>query len=129
MDVDQVRKTHNITDTIRRGQTRVEYCPTEHMVADFFTKPLQGASFTKFRNLSSFSGDDIPSESAQECVRACPNMVSKVPAVSDSRHGSAKQVGTQRQKRTSVEVTRKGTSILGKSSDTLSLSRKPLIAS
>lgn len=28
---------------------RVDYCPTEEMIADFFTKPLQGALFRKFR--------------------------------------------------------------------------------
>jgi len=28
----------------------VEYCPTLEMIADFFTKPLQGALFHKFRN-------------------------------------------------------------------------------
>ena len=26
------------------------YCPTEEMIADFFTKPLQGAQFVKFRD-------------------------------------------------------------------------------
>ena len=27
------------------------YCPTEKMVADFFTKPLQGALFRRFRDI------------------------------------------------------------------------------
>ena len=36
-----------VTDNIRRQQLRVEYCPTELMHADFFTKPLQGALFRK----------------------------------------------------------------------------------
>jgi heme oxygenase len=26
------------------------YCPTVEMIADFFTKPLQGAQFYKFRD-------------------------------------------------------------------------------
>ena len=30
---------------------KVEYCPTEKMIADFFTKPLQGALFRKFRDI------------------------------------------------------------------------------
>ena len=29
----------------------VEYCPTECMLADFFTKPLQGSLFRKFRDV------------------------------------------------------------------------------
>jgi len=29
----------------------IVYCPTEEMLADFFTKPLQGALFRKFRDV------------------------------------------------------------------------------
>ena len=32
-----------------KGEVTIEYCPTEDMLADFFTKPLQGALFRKFR--------------------------------------------------------------------------------
>jgi hypothetical protein len=40
-----------ITDRIKAGDLAVEYCPTGDMVADYFTKPLQGALFKKMRNL------------------------------------------------------------------------------
>lgn len=40
-----------ITDNINRGRCSVTYCPTEQMVGDFFTKPLQGTQFRKFRDL------------------------------------------------------------------------------
>ena len=40
-----------ITDRINRNELSVEHCPTESMVADFFTKPLQGKLFLKFRNI------------------------------------------------------------------------------
>ena len=40
-----------ITDRIEKGDLTVEYCPTDDMVADFFTKPLQGAKFEKFRKI------------------------------------------------------------------------------
>ena len=30
---------------------KVEYCPTRKMIADFFTKLLQGALFQKFRDI------------------------------------------------------------------------------
>ncbi len=33
------------------GEVDIQYCPTEEMVADYFTKPLQGAKFRKFRKL------------------------------------------------------------------------------
>jgi hypothetical protein len=39
-----------ITDCIEKGEVKVEYCPTEDMLADIFTKPLQGNAFYKFRN-------------------------------------------------------------------------------
>ena len=38
-----------IKDNIKRKELTVEYCPTDDMLADFFTKPLQGEKFRKFR--------------------------------------------------------------------------------
>jgi KUP system potassium uptake protein len=38
-------------DLETRGEINVEYCPTEDMIADFFTKPLQGALFIRMRGL------------------------------------------------------------------------------
>ena len=40
-----------VTDRINNGEVIVEYCPTKIMIADFFTKPLQGVLFTTFRNV------------------------------------------------------------------------------
>jgi KUP system potassium uptake protein len=34
-----------ITDCIKGDKLSLEYCPTEYMVADIFTKPLQGSTF------------------------------------------------------------------------------------
>ena len=39
-----------VTDRIAAQEVTVEYCPTGEMIADFFTKPLQGITFKKFRN-------------------------------------------------------------------------------
>jgi hypothetical protein len=39
-----------ITDRIARKEVAIQYCPTKQMVADYFTKPLQGALFYKFRD-------------------------------------------------------------------------------
>ena len=33
------------------GDITIHYCPTAEMVGDFFTKPLQGAAFIRFRDL------------------------------------------------------------------------------
>lgn len=40
-----------ITDRIKGKEISVRHCPAENMVGDFFTKPLQGASFRKFRDI------------------------------------------------------------------------------
>ena len=38
-----------ITDRVSKGDLSIEWCPTNEMVGDFMTKPLQGAKFRKFR--------------------------------------------------------------------------------
>ena len=40
-----------ITDRISKGEVRVEWCPTKDIVADFLTKPLQGAMLKRFKDL------------------------------------------------------------------------------
>jgi hypothetical protein len=39
-----------VADRVKSKEIAIEYCPTDDMVGDFFTKPLQGAKFLKFRN-------------------------------------------------------------------------------
>ena len=34
-----------------RGEIDIRHCPTDEMVADYFSKPLQGKKFLKFRAL------------------------------------------------------------------------------
>jgi hypothetical protein len=38
-----------ITDHSKRNDISIVHCPTSQMLADFFTKPLQGSLFRKFR--------------------------------------------------------------------------------
>lgn len=40
-----------ITDLSKRNDINIVHCPTEVMLADFFTKPLQGSLFRKFRDV------------------------------------------------------------------------------
>jgi hypothetical protein len=63
----------------------VEYCPTEEMLANLFTKPLQGAAFRRFRdavlNIDSLDADRSASSLAyrsQECVGESVNGLSNV---------------------------------------------------
>ena len=39
-----------LKDRVYNGDIKVEYCPTSAMLADFFTKPLQGTVFKNFRS-------------------------------------------------------------------------------
>ena len=38
-----------IKDVLRRENIDLQYCPTEDMIADFYTKPLQGSLFRKLK--------------------------------------------------------------------------------
>ena len=40
-----------IKDRINKSEIKVENCPTEKMLADFFTKPLQGELLRRFRDV------------------------------------------------------------------------------
>ena len=40
-----------IKDRLNTEKIKVEYCPTSIMIADFFTKPLQGSLFKKMRDV------------------------------------------------------------------------------
>ena len=37
-----------ISDQIKKGYIKIQYCPTNQMTADYLTKPLQGQKFHKF---------------------------------------------------------------------------------
>jgi hypothetical protein len=40
-----------VKDRVDGKQARIQYCPTTLMLADYFTKPLQGNLFRKFRSV------------------------------------------------------------------------------
>jgi hypothetical protein len=40
-----------VKDKVDKGECMIEYCPTEKMLADFFTKPLQGSLFRTLRDV------------------------------------------------------------------------------
>jgi len=40
-----------VADRVDKGDLRVVWCPTDEMIADFLTKPLQGKAFVKFWDL------------------------------------------------------------------------------
>ena len=40
-----------VANQVAKGDLRIVWCPTEQMIADFLTKPLQGKAFVEFRDL------------------------------------------------------------------------------
>ena len=40
-----------ITNKVKKREAKIVYCPTDKMIADYFTKPLQGSIFKKFRDV------------------------------------------------------------------------------
>jgi hypothetical protein len=40
-----------ITDQIEKKNVKVRYCPTDELMADFMTKPLQGEKFQRFKSM------------------------------------------------------------------------------
>ena len=40
-----------VKDRVASKEVTIEHCPTEDMLADYFTKPLQGAQFKKLRDI------------------------------------------------------------------------------
>ena len=40
-----------VTDKIKQGEVNIINCPTKEMIADYFTKPLQGSLLQYFRDL------------------------------------------------------------------------------
>ena len=50
-----------VTDRILAGELNISYCPTLNMIGYYFTKPLQGSLFRKFRNtILGITETDIP---------------------------------------------------------------------
>ena len=44
-------KYYHIKDCYECQELDIKYCPTDKMVADYFTKPLQGEKFYAFRKM------------------------------------------------------------------------------
>ena len=63
-------KYFTITDHIENGWINVQYCPTAEMTADFYTKPLTGALFLKFRARIMNCPEDLPPAAKQSAASA-----------------------------------------------------------
>ena len=97
-----------VADRINSNELTVEYCPTGDMTGDFFTKPLQGVQFIKFRKeILNLEHDDLSMyniERSQECVginKAFPDGGQMDPSYVDDS-----QIATYAKPRTYAEAVR-----------------------
>ena len=69
------------TDRIKNGDIQVKHCPTEKMLADYMSKPVQGSLFKKIRNVimgwEHISTLYDPTSSNEERVENKPSEISK----------------------------------------------------
>ena len=48
------------TDQVKKGNLSLEYCPTDEMLGDFMTKPLQGSKFSFFKSRLMGTNEWVP---------------------------------------------------------------------
>ena len=71
-----------ITDRVNMKEISLHWCPTKEMVADFWTKPLQGSHFRKLRDYIMGRVRCIkPTEDAGSISRAAKKKVSKLDGI------------------------------------------------
>ena len=58
-----------VTDNIKRNKLSVEYCPTDTMLGDYYTKPTQGRKY-KWQREKIMNLAPEPNTDSQECVGA-----------------------------------------------------------
>jgi hypothetical protein len=67
-----------VADRVAAGEVSINYCPTGDMLADFFTKPLQGSIFRKFRDIIlNIQGDPVTTTREDHRSVLSKNTISK----------------------------------------------------
>ena len=85
-----------VTEQVQNKNIHVTHCPTEEMVADFFTKPLQGSLFKKMRNY--IMGNEEPGyQTLPRSVLSDDNTI---------RTRKQKFIGTRKQNSEAVAITK-----------------------
>jgi hypothetical protein len=83
-----------IKDRVDKGELEVLYCPTDRMIADFFTKPLQGKKFCDFRDL--IMGITTDDYDPQERVGKCEFKINSYNKDNKENQGVSNDLNTMR---------------------------------
>jgi hypothetical protein len=96
-----------VTDNVGKKHMRIEYCPTDDMLGDFYTKPTQGTKFTKFRNRimgkAGHHETTSPTPVRKECVEDCDSRITN----EGDESGSWTEVVSKKKKKTDVFMKKK----------------------
>jgi hypothetical protein len=82
-----------IKDRVASGEVKIEYCPTNEMVGDFFTKPLHGMQFIKFRDEIMNVNPTTYDDGSQDCRSVLNNITDGVTEHSDRTNGDETNTG------------------------------------
>ena len=74
-----------IADRVKSNEIRIEYCPTGIMIADYFTKPLQGILFRQLRDMVMGNTDIALPSGAVNSTTAQTNGIPAVVTQPESR--------------------------------------------
>jgi Reverse transcriptase (RNA-dependent DNA polymerase) len=101
-----------VTDHVKKKNIRIEYCPTDDMLGDFYTKPTQGTKFRNFRRRAmgmteSASQDthSVDNPVRKECVGDCDSRVKFDSDESGLNTSWIDVVSRKRKKKTDVVMT------------------------
>jgi hypothetical protein len=96
-----------VTDRVKNGELRIEYCPTEIMRGDFFTKPFQGTPFRRQRSWIMNFPIDLPlpitTTNSQECVGTLTPSYADVVRSTDGRVVSQSKPMTRTSRMSNVD--------------------------
>jgi hypothetical protein len=82
-----------IKDRVASGEVKIEHCPTNDMVGDFFTKPLQGMQFMKFRDEIMNVNPTTYDDGSQDCRSVLNNISDGMTGHSERTNGDETDTG------------------------------------
>jgi hypothetical protein len=109
-----------VTDNVEKKNVRIEYCPTDDMLGDFFTKPTQGTKFRNFRRrimgMTESASQSTGNPVRKECVEDRDSRIKYNGDESGLDTSWTEVISRKRKKKTDVSMT---TSLGGKQSEKL----------
>ena len=105
-----------IKDILERENIDIAYCPTEAMIADFYTKPLQGYKFRKFCEfIMGVTFDKFDFVSREERVENPPKLDRLYPHKTETKLSELSELGDEGNNKENLPPTPFGKKLVKKS--------------